>query len=48
MHEAAENFWRALLAGSDNETAFGHYESAVKVAQSVGFVYRAGCRDLSS
>ncbi|AWI57202.1 site-specific integrase [Sinorhizobium fredii] len=40
VHDAAETFWRALLAGNDNESAFARYESAVKVAQSMGFTYR--------
>lgn len=40
VHDAAENLWRALLAGNDNETAFARYESAVKLAQSLGFTYR--------
>ncbi|MEY9163704.1 hypothetical protein ABIE78_001823 [Sinorhizobium fredii] len=25
VHEAAENFWRALLAGNNNEHAFARY-----------------------
>ncbi|MDK1386403.1 site-specific integrase [Sinorhizobium sp. 8-89] len=41
VHDAAENFWRALLVGNDNETAFARYESAVKVAQSMGFTYKS-------
>ncbi|MBD9372132.1 tyrosine-type recombinase/integrase [Rhizobium sp. ARZ01] len=40
VHEAAEAFWRALLAGNDNDTAFARYEAAVKLAQSMGFAYR--------
>ncbi|MBZ7921678.1 tyrosine-type recombinase/integrase [Ensifer adhaerens] len=40
IHDAAENFWRALLAGNDNETAFARYEAAVRLAQSLGFTYR--------
>ncbi|MDW9441000.1 tyrosine-type recombinase/integrase [Sinorhizobium meliloti] len=40
VHDAAESFWRALLAGNDNEAAFARYESAVKIAQSMGFTYR--------
>ncbi|MEY9829808.1 integrase [Sinorhizobium fredii] len=40
VHEAAETFWRALLAGNDNEQAFARYESAVKIAQSFGFAFR--------
>ncbi|RVN78018.1 DUF6538 domain-containing protein [Sinorhizobium meliloti] len=40
VHDAAESFWRALLAGNDNEAAFARYEWAVKLAQSMGFTYR--------
>ncbi|RVJ51261.1 integrase [Sinorhizobium medicae] len=40
VHDAAETFWRALLAGNDNESAFARYEAAVKLAQSLGFTYR--------
>lgn len=40
IHRAAEDLWRAMLAGNDNDSATEQYTAAVKAAQSLGFTYR--------
>lgn len=40
VHRAAEELWRAMLAGSDKATATDQYAAAVKAAQSLGFTYK--------
>ncbi|APG91097.1 DUF6538 domain-containing protein [Sinorhizobium americanum] len=40
VHDAAEDFWRALLAGNENDNAFARYEAAVKIVHSLGYTYK--------
>lgn len=40
IHESVERLWSSMASGNDNKPEWERYESAIKIAQSMGFAYK--------
>ncbi len=40
IHDSVERLWASMASGNDNKPEWERYESAIKIAQSMGFSYK--------